>query len=326
MTAPVLTVSNLVKHFPASGGRKVHAVNDVSFNIRPGETLGMVGESGSGKSTIGRLVTRLIAPTAGKIVFDGRDVSALTEKAFRPLRRDIQVVFQDPWSALNPRLAARTLIEEPMKLHLDLSARERRDKAEHIANRVRLSPALLDRYPSELSGGQMQRVCIARAIATNPKLIVLDEPTSSLDLSVRAGILELLHNLRSETNAAFLFITHDLGTLKLISNRIVVLYLGRIVESGATATLFEMPRHPYTQALLSAHLPADPSVKLQRQILQGEIPSPINLPPGCGFASRCPIAEPACRSQLPTLDSVAAGHAAACLRLSDTRTTHAAAS
>ncbi len=317
-TAPVLTVTNLVKHFPTGNGRTVHAVNDVSFDLWAGETLGMVGESGSGKSTIGRLVTRLTAPTSGKIVFDGRDISSMPEKDLRPLRRAMQIVFQDPWSALNPRLSARTLIEEPMKLHLSLSTAERREKCEHLANRVRLSTALLDRYPSELSGGQMQRVCVARAIATNPKLIVLDEPTSSLDLSVRAGILELLHDLRAETQAAMLFITHDLGTLKLISDRIVVLYLGRIVEQSQTAAVFRQAAHPYTQALLSAHLPADPTAKIRRHILQGEIPSPIDLPKGCGFASRCPLADATCKKS-PQLQTIAVSHTAACHRIAEGR-------
>jgi oligopeptide/dipeptide ABC transporter ATP-binding protein len=314
MSAPVLTVQNLVKRFPAAGGRQVHAVNDVSFSIRPGETLGLVGESGSGKSTIGRLVTRLLEPSAGRIVLDGHAIEDWPENRLRPLRSVMQIVFQDPWSALNPRLTARQLIEEPVMLHLRLSASERRERCDAIAERVRLSRALLDRYPSELSGGQMQRVCIARAIAVNPKLIVLDEPTSSLDLSVRAGILELLHELRSETRAAMLFITHDLGTLKLISDRIIVLYLGRVVEEAATADIFARPAHPYTQALLSAHLPADPLVSLKRHILQGEIPSPLALPHGCFFASRCPAAVDPCRSAPPPEEAVAEGHRVACLR------------
>jgi oligopeptide/dipeptide ABC transporter ATP-binding protein len=317
MNEPVLRVENLVKHFPAAGGQIVHAVNDVSFTITPGETLGMVGESGSGKSTIGRLVLRLLDLTAGKVFFEGRDISGLNERKCRPLRARMQMVFQDPWSALNPRLTARALIEEPLLLHTTLPRAQRRAQAQALAERVRLSSGLLDRYPAELSGGQLQRVCIARAIATNPKLIVLDEPTSSLDLSVRAGILELLHDLRRETQAAMLFITHDLGTLKLISDRIVVLYLGRIVEDAPTRTIFASAQHPYTQALLSAHLPADPSIILKRHILEGEVPSPIHLPPGCGFASRCPAMVERCRVTPPPLEFLDGRHRAACLRIAE---------
>ena len=319
MTAPVLDVEGLVKHFDVSRQVKVHAVNGVSFSIREGETLGVVGESGSGKSTIGRSVIRLLAPTGGTIRFRGRDITNLPESACRPLRAEMQMVFQDPWSALNPRIRIGDLIAEPLKLHTKLSAAERRDRAEALAIRVRLTPELLTRYPAELSGGQLQRVCIARAIATSPKLIVLDEPTSSLDLSVRAGILDLLAELKAETGAAMMFISHDLGTVKLISDRILVLYLGSVVEYAPTAQVFADAAHPYSQALMSAHLPADPDAVLKRHVLQGEIPSPINLPPGCHFASRCPVAAPRCRTETPRLDAVAgdAAHQAACLRIAE---------
>lgn len=319
MTAPVLDVEGLVKHFDVSRQVKVHAVNGVSFSIREGETLGVVGESGSGKSTIGRSVIRLLAPTGGTIRFRGRDITHLPESACRPLRAEMQMVFQDPWSALNPRIRIGDLIAEPLKLHTKLSAAERRDRAEALAIRVRLTPELLTRFPAELSGGQLQRVCIARAIATSPKLIVLDEPTSSLDLSVRAGILDLLAELKAETGAAMMFISHDLGTVKLISDRILVLYLGSVVEYAPTAQVFADAAHPYSQALMSAHLPADPDAVLKRHVLQGEIPSPINLPPGCHFASRCPVAVPRCRVETPRLDAVAgdAAHQAACLRIAE---------
>ncbi|SFL01373.1 ABC transporter ATP-binding protein [Falsiroseomonas stagni] len=319
MTAPVLEVEGLVKHFDVSRQVKVHAVNGVSFSIREGETLGVVGESGSGKSTIGRSVIRLLAPTGGTIRFRGRDITNLPESACRPLRAEMQMVFQDPWSALNPRIRIGDLIAEPLKLHTKLSAAERRDRVEALAIRVRLTPELLTRYPAELSGGQLQRVCIARAIATSPKLIVLDEPTSSLDLSVRAGILDLLAELKAETGAAMMFISHDLGTVKLISDRILVLYLGSVVEYAPTAQVFADAAHPYSQALMSAHLPADPDAVLKRHVLQGEIPSPINLPPGCHFASRCPVAVPRCRTETPPLDPVAgdAAHQAACLRITE---------
>jgi oligopeptide/dipeptide ABC transporter ATP-binding protein len=316
---PVLDVEALAKHFPAQGGRTVHAVNGVSFSIAAGETLGVVGESGSGKSTIGRAVIRLLKPTAGSIRFQGRDITTLPESACRPLRAEMQMVFQDPWSALNPRIRIGELIAEPLLLHTKLSKSERRDRAEHLARRVRLTTELLTRFPGELSGGQLQRVCIARAIATQPKLIVLDEPTSSLDLSVRAGILELLAELKAETGVAMMFISHDLGTVKLISDRIMVLYLGGVVEYAPSAQVFAQPAHPYSQALMSAHLPADPEAVLRRHVLEGEIPSPIALPPGCHFASRCPVALPACRETAPELGAVHGDsqHQAACLRIAD---------
>jgi len=313
--APILEVEGLVKHFPGRGGQTVHAVNGVSFAIGPGEVLGLVGESGSGKSTIGRTVLRLLSPTAGRIRFKGQDITRLPERACRRLRADMQMVFQDPWSALNPRLKVGSLIEEPMRLHTALSARERRDRALALAERVRLSPELLTRFPAELSGGQLQRICIARAIATNPQLIVLDEPTSSLDLSVRAGILELLMELKAETKAAMLFISHDLGTLRLVSDRSLVLYLGRTMEQAPTPAIFGDPAHPYTQALMSAHLPADPAVTVRRHVLEGEIPSPIDLPPGCVFHTRCPVAVPGCRAEEPPLLDLGGGHRAACLRI-----------
>jgi oligopeptide/dipeptide ABC transporter ATP-binding protein len=301
MSAPILKVEGLVKHFAVGKGAKVHAVNGVSFEIRPGQTIGLVGESGSGKSTIGRTVLRLLTPTAGRITFDGRDITAISDADCRPLRAEMQMVFQDPWSALNPRHTARRLIEEPLLLHMKLSNAERRHRAEALAERVHLDRGMLDRIPSELSGGQLQRVCVARAIATDPKLIVLDEPTSSLDLSVRAGILELLAEIRAETGAGMLFISHDLGTLKLISDEVVVLYLGSVMEHAPTAQIFDKPAHPYTRALISAHLSPDPTHRVERIRLEGEIPSPISLPPGCPFASRCFAAVDACRSAQPPL-------------------------
>jgi oligopeptide/dipeptide ABC transporter ATP-binding protein len=229
----------------------------------------------------------------------------------------MQMVFQDPWSSLNPRHSARRLIEEPLLLHAKLGAAERRARAEALAERVHLDRAMLDRLPSELSGGQLQRICVARAIATDPKLIVLDEPTSSLDLSVRAGILELLAEIRAATGAGMLFITHDLGTLKLISDEVVVLYLGSVMERAPTARIFEAPAHPYTQALISAHLSADPRHRPERIRLEGEIPSPISLPPGCPFASRCHAAIDACRAAKPELRPLPGGGQAACIRIDE---------
>lgn len=316
--APLVIIDRLVKEFRGPSGSTVHAVNDVSFPIGTGEIVALVGESGSGKSTIGRAIVHLTRPTTGRIVFRGDDISALPEESFRPLRKDLQIVFQDPWGALNPRLKVRALIEEPLMLHTSLSATARRTKAVEIAQRVRLDTELLKRYPNELSGGQLQRVCIARAISTDPALIVLDEPTSSLDLSVRAGILRLLHALRRETGAAMLFISHDLGTVRIISDTIIVLYLGMIVEQGSTRAVFERPQHPYTQALLSAHLPPNPKAKLARHVLEGEVPSAINLAPGCPFFGRCPVAIDACATVRPPLSPAGAdGQRAACIRISE---------
>ena len=309
----ILDVQNLVHRFP--GG--VNAVNDVSFSIAAGETLGLVGESGSGKSTIGLLVTRLLAPTGGTILFEGEDITRLAPAALRKLRARLQIVFQDPWGSLNPRMTIGRLLEEPLALHTTLDSAARLAEARRLADRVRLPAASLSRYPHELSGGQLQRVSIARAIANRPKLVVLDEPTSSLDLSVRAGILQLLDELQRETGIAMLFISHDLETVRLVSHRVIVLYLGRIVEQAPAATLFGNPAHPYTQVLLSAHLPPDPAVALRRHEVTGEIPSPINLPPGCFFAGRCPVALPACTTAPPPSIALEAGHSAACLRIAD---------
>ena len=318
MSEIVLSARNLSKRFPVGrSGSFVNAVNGVDLSIKRGEVLGMVGESGSGKSTIGRTILRLTDPSDGEITFDGQDITTLPAKLIRPMRKDMQMVFQDPWSALNPRMKIGDLIAEPLRIHFSMSRSECNDRTEVLAERVRLSTDFLNRTPSALSGGQLQRVCIARAIATNPKLIVLDEPTSSLDLSVRAGILELLQELRTETQAAFLFISHDLGTIKLISDRIAVLYLGRVVEEVPKEKLFSDPSHPYTQSLLSAHLPSDPNEKLQRLTLQGEIPSPINLPTGCSFHTRCPVAIDSCRSNVPVSDEISPGHLVSCLRLKD---------
>ena len=318
MSEVILEARNLVKRFPIGrSGSFVNAVNGVNLSIQKGEVLGMVGESGSGKSTIGRTLLRLTEPTSGQILFDGQDITSLSDKHVRPLRKNMQMVFQDPWSALNPRMKIGDLISEPMRIHLDISRSECKDRTEMLAQRVRLSTDFLNRTPSALSGGQLQRVCIARAIATNPKLIILDEPTSSLDLSVRAGILELLQELRVETEAGFLFISHDLGTIKLVSDRIAVLYLGHVVEEVPKDKLFSNPSHPYSQSLLSAHLPSDPDANLQRLTLQGEIPSPINLPPGCSFHTRCPVAVPECKSTRPKTEEISPMHMASCLRLRD---------
>ena len=318
-TEPLLRITDLVKHFPGpKPADTVHAVNGVSFSIAPGETLGLVGESGSGKTTIGRAILRLLTPTSGTILFEGQDVSRISLRKFRPLRGDIQIVFQDPYSALNPRKRIGKLIGELLMLHTDLSKRDRGAKVLEIAKNVHLNADLLTRFPNEISGGQLQRVCIARAIATEPKLIVLDEPTSSLDLSVRSGILELLEELQRNIGVAMLFISHDLDTVRLISDRIIVLYLGSIVEYGSSEDVFTNPVHPYTQSLLSANLSPDPDDHLSRFKLTGEVPSPLNLPEGCPFAARCPLVLPECRVSKPPMQDVnGSAHGGACIRIAD---------
>ena len=316
MADVILSAKNLVKRFPTGKANSfVNAVNGVDLEIKRGQVLGMVGESGSGKSTIGRTILRLTDPTSGQIHFDGKDITNLPSNKIRPMRKDMQMVFQDPWSALNPRMKIGDLIAEPLKIHYKMSRSECADRAEALAKRVSLSTDFLTRTPNALSGGQLQRVCIARAIATNPKLIILDEPTSSLDLSVRAGILELLQEIRDETQAGFLFISHDLGTIKLISDQIAVLYLGHIVEQLPKNKLFEDPSHPYSQALLSAHLPSDPNEKLNKLTLTGEIPSPIDLPSGCAFHTRCPVAVDDCQTSVPMSEKISNGHFASCSQI-----------
>ena len=298
-----------------AGSGALHALDDVNLQVHAGETLGLVGESGSGKSTLGRCLLRLLRPTSGSVQVAGSTITDWPERRLRPMRAQMTLVFQDPWSALNPRMSVRRLIEEPLRLHTALRGVALRRAAEQLADRVHLSLGHLDRTPSDLSGGQLQRVCIARAIATRPALIVLDEPTSSLDLSVRAGILDLLGEVRAETGAAMVFITHDLATLRLIADRIAVLYLGRIVEIGPAAAVMDDPAHPYAQVLMSAHLPADPAIRPRRIRLQGEIPSPLDRPPGCPFQTRCPLVEPRCRQAMPPLVAAGPDHLVACVRV-----------
>ena len=313
----LLRLDNVTRTFDLGGRRMLTAVRKVSLQIAPGEVVGLVGESGSGKSTIGRMAIALLEPSAGTVVFDGQDLAKVPAETLRQMRRRMQIIFQDPWGALNPRHTIGRLIEEPLLLHTALSREQRQQEVIAIAQRMQLGLPLLERYPAQLSGGQLQRVCIGRALATKPDLLVLDEPTSSLDVSVRAGILQLLDTLRRETGVAMLFISHDLETIRALCDRVVVLYLGCEVESGPVQAVFENPAHPYTQALLSAQLSADPTVKTQRQQLKGEIPSPLAAPPGCPFSTRCPVYESACDSGLPAMRSDATGvHAARCLRLS----------
>ena len=314
--SPLLHLDNVTRSFDVGGKRELVAVRNVTLRIQPGEVVGLVGESGSGKSTIGRMAIALLPPTEGRVSFDGADLANMATDDLRRLRQRMQIIFQDPWGALNPRHTIGRLMEEPLLLHTTLTATQRREEVIAIAQRMQLGLPLLERYPAQLSGGQLQRVCIGRALATKPDLLVLDEPTSSLDVSVRAGILQLLDTLRRETGVAMLFISHDLETIQALCDRVVVLYLGCEVESGPVDTVFKNPAHPYTQALLSAQLFADPTVKTVRQHLQGEIPSPLSAPPGCPFSTRCPIYEVRCDEGLPAMRRDSAGvHAARCLRL-----------
>lgn len=316
----LLQLENVTRAFDVGGKRPLVAVRNVSLQIRPGEVVGLVGESGSGKSTIGRMAIALLPPTEGRVAFDGRDLARMAPDELRRLRQHMQIIFQDPWGALNPRHTIGRLMEEPLLLHTTLSKEQRREEVIAMAQRMQLGLPLLDRYPAQLSGGQLQRVCIGRALATKPDLLVLDEPTSSLDVSVRAGILQLLDTLRRETGVAMLFISHDLETIHAVCDRVVVLYLGCEVESGPTDEVFKNPAHPYTQALLSAQLVADPAIKTVRQPLQGEIPSPLAAPPGCPFSTRCPVYEARCDEGLPPMRSDHAGvHSARCIRLAPDR-------
>jgi oligopeptide/dipeptide ABC transporter ATP-binding protein len=314
----LLAVDDLVKHFPGpAAGQRMHALNGVTPALAGRETLAVVGESGSGKSTLARIALRLERPTQGSVHFEGRDITDLPERELRHLRARMQMVFQDPWGTLNPRMKIRALLEEPFLLHTRLRRNARREAAAALAGRVRLAAAVLDRHPSQLSGGQLQRVAIARALATGPSLVVLDEPTSSLDLSVRGEVLALLAELQRESGAGYIFISHDLGTVRLIADRIAVLYLGRVMEIGPAHSIFEAPQHPYTQTLFSAQLSTRPSVEHKRLRLSGEPPSPIDLPAGCVFHTRCPLALPECsRAPIPAAISDG-GHQVMCVRAAD---------
>lgn len=309
-------VNHLVKDFPLSDSRAVvRAVNDISFRIEAGTTLGLVGESGSGKSTVGRCLLRLVEPSRGTIHLNDEEITGLSDRKLRQRRRRLQVVFQDPYDALNPRMQIGRLLEEPLKLHSDLNPYERKERIGRLLEAVKLEEDHLGRYPRELSGGQLQRVSIARAIACDPGLIVLDEPTSSLDVSVRAGILDLLAELQDATGVTYLLISHDLGTIAAYCDEVAVMYLGRIVETGPAKSVFQDPQHPYTQVLISSFLPADPNAIVRRYAIRGEVPSPINVPPGCPFASRCPLLREDCNERFPSYVKASAKHLAACVRI-----------
>ncbi|MFM9106468.1 MAG: ABC transporter ATP-binding protein [Chloroflexota bacterium] len=319
---PLLAVRNLVKHYPLKQGllarlkrepgRAVRAVDGIDFTIRRGETLALVGESGCGKTTTGRCVLYLQPPTSGEVIVDGRPVDPADQAAMRRRRRDLQIVFQDPNSSLNPRMTVGQTLEECLAFHGIAPRGERGDVAADLLRTVGLAAGQANRYPNELSGGQRQRVGIARALAVNPSLIVADEPVSALDVSVQAQILQLLERLREERGLSYLFISHDLGVVRHISDAVAVMYLGVIVEQAPTATLYANPQHPYTQALLAAAPAPDPRRRRARQLLQGDPPSPIDPPSGCRFRTRCPFAADRCAAEVPVLRETGPGHFVAC--------------
>lgn len=320
--APLLKVEHLTKEFPAEAGmlagrfskRVVSAVNDVSFEIHAGETFGLVGESGCGKSTTGRTIMRLTNPTAGKVFFEGKDVSKMSKHELKDLRREMQFIFQDPYASLNPRMTIGEIISEPMTIHNVGTKEERMKTVRELLDVVGLNPEHINRYPHEFSGGQRQRIGIARAFALKPKLIICDEPVSALDVSIQAQVLNLLKDLQDKYGTAYLFIAHDLSVVQHISDRVAVMYLGKMVELSDWKTLYTEPHHPYTQSLLSAVPVPDPDVQKTRAriILAGDPPSPIDPPSGCRFHTRCPIAKEICGSQQPDFREVAPGHFCAC--------------
>jgi oligopeptide/dipeptide ABC transporter ATP-binding protein len=306
----ILSVDSLKKSFG-----EVKAVENVSFELRRGEVMGLVGESGSGKTTVGRLVLRLMEPTAGTVRFDGTELTTLSRERMRTIRKRMQIVFQDPFSSLNPHMTVGEALEEPLLVHgLRGRRADRRARVEELMSLVGLHPSHAERFPHEFSGGQRQRVGIARALASEPEFVVADEAVSALDVSIQAQIINLLKELQRSFQLTMLFISHDLGVVRYLADRTMVMYLGRIVEIGLTEDLFASPRHPYTRALLSAIPDPDPSARRERIILKGDVPSPINPPSGCVFRERCPFALPACADTVPTLRAVSGTHQHACLR------------
>ncbi len=319
-TKPLLEVKNLKKYFPIRGGilsrvvANVKAVEDVSFTIKPGEVVGLVGESGSGKTTAGRAILRLIEPTSGEVNFDGVDVTKLSKGQMREYRKEMQIIFQDPFASLNPRMTVGDIIGEALVIHKLARGKAKEERVASLLEKTGLSPNHMRRYPHEFSGGQRQRIGIARALAVDPKFIVADEPVSALDVSIQAQVVNLLQDLKEEFGLTLLFIAHDLAVVEYISDKVIVMYLGRVMEIAPAKELYRNPVHPYTQALLSAVPIPDPTIKRERVILQGDIPSPINPPSGCVFRTRCPIAVKECAEVVPPLEEVSPGHFKACIR------------
>ena len=318
---PLLQVTDLVKHFPIKSGvlidrevARVHAVDGVSLTLHEGETLGLVGESGCGKSTLCRAILQLVSPTSGSVRFAGQELVGRSRRDMRPLRREMQMIFQDPFSSLNPRKGVGQIIGDPMELHGLAKGAELRRRVQELLDRVGLQAEHYNRFPHEFSGGQRQRIGIARALALQPKLIIADEPVSALDVSVQAQIINLLEELQDEFGLSYLFVAHDLGVVRHVSDRVAVMYLGKIVETSAADALYRNPLHPYTNALLSAVPVPDPRKNAERQhiTLEGDVPSPIDPPPGCRFHTRCASVTDICRSEEPALAELSAGHFAAC--------------
>lgn len=321
MSEILLRAENVVKHFPIYGGvfsrqvASVKAVSDISFDLKRGETLGLVGESGCGKSTLGRCLIRLLDPTSGKVIFNGQDITHLKGEDLRELRRKMQIIFQDPYASLNPRMTIGSILEEPLIIHnLYDSAKDRKDRVLELVNLVGLRPEHLTRYPHEFSGGQRQRVGIARALAVKPELIICDEPVSALDVSIQAQVINLLMELQQKLGLTYIFIAHDLKVVEHVSTRVAVMYLGKIVEIADAEELYLNPKHPYTKALLSAIPIPDPKPRPERIILKGDVPSPINPPPGCYFNPRCPIADEYCVKNTPKLEFVKENHQVSCFK------------
>ncbi len=312
----LLQVKNLVKHFPVDNSDDVvQAVDDVSFDIIGGETLGLVGESGCGKSTVGRCLLRLHEPTSGEVLFEGKNIIGLPNREMQTLRREMQIIFQDPYASLNPRLSIRSIVSEPLKIHKIGNKATQNARVVDLLEKVGMDPKYADRYPHEFSGGQRQRIGIARALALNPKLIICDEPVSALDVSVQAQVVNLLQQLQEEFGLTYLFISHGLAVVEHISDRVAVMYLGKIVEICGAGELYSTPLHPYTKALLSAIPIPDPTQKRERIVLKGDVPTPINPPSGCRFRTRCPIAIDECGRVEPELREITTGHFAACIRV-----------
>ncbi len=329
MTQPLLQVRDLKMHFPVSRGlfggppAQVKAVDGVSFGMKTGETLGLVGESGCGKSTTGRAILQLLQPTSGSVQFEGRELTNMWQRSFgrwtwspelRQLRREMQIIFQDPYASLNPRMTVENIVSEPMRTFQTVPAAERRQQVQELLRRVGMDPRYIRRYPHEFSGGQRQRIGIARALALKPKLIVADEPISALDVSIQAQIMNLLQEIQDEFQLTYLFIAHDLSAVRHISDRIAVMYLGRLVELADRNAIYSSPSHPYTQALISAIPIPDPKVERKREriVLKGDVPSPMNPPTGCYFHTRCPLKEARCETEQPQLREIADGHQVAC--------------